>query len=106
MSRPVTAIRNIGPATEAQFASAGITTAEAVEELGCDAAYKVLIKAGAKPHFMAYVALWMGLHDRPFNSISAEEKAELRSRFDALKQQDGGSGIEADLRALGIRPPD
>jgi hypothetical protein len=104
MTRPVTAIRNIGPATEKQFQAAGINTAEEIEDMGCDEAYAILIKHGAKPHFMAFVALWMGLEGRPFTSITPEEKVSLRERFDALKssQAEQSSGLDAFLNEIGI----
>lgn len=106
MKRPVTAIRNIGPATETQFHAAGITSADEIEAMGCDAAYTILIKAGAKPHFMAYIALWMGLEGRPFNSITAEEKKGLKQRFETIKANSlkDTDGLEAFLDQIGIKP--
>ncbi|MEM6679810.1 MAG: TfoX/Sxy family DNA transformation protein [Pseudomonadota bacterium] len=83
--RPVSAIRNLGPRMAEAFARAGIETAEEVEALGTDAAYAHLLAAGDRPHFMAYVALALGLEGRPWNDLRAEEKPVLRARFEAVK---------------------
>lgn len=85
MSAPVSSIRNLGPASDAAFARAGIRSAEELRALGADAAYTRLIEAGAKPHFIGYYALVMGLQGRPWNDCQGAEKAKLRERFDALK---------------------
>ena len=85
MSAPVSTIRNLGPATEAAFAAVGITSAEALRELGADAAYARLLANGARPHFIGYYALVMGLQGRPWNDCRGKEKATLRARFDLLR---------------------
>lgn len=102
----VSTIRNLGPALEARFARAGITTAEEIRALGADAAYARLLEAGFRPHFMGFMALALGLQDRRFDDASKEEKIALRVRFDALRktQPAGGdpdSGIEAILDQIG-----
>ncbi|MEL6267866.1 MAG: TfoX/Sxy family DNA transformation protein [Pseudomonadota bacterium] len=110
MPRPVTAIRNLGPAMAAAFARAGLETAEAIETLGADAAYARLIASGHRPHFMAYVALVLGLMDRPWADLAAAEKPALRARFDAIKAGEGPAGdadglpapLAAELRRLGL----
>lgn len=84
MSEPVSAIRNLGPASEEGFARAGMTTAEEVRALGADAAYARLIEAGTRPHFIGYYALVMGLQGRPWNDCKGDEKKALRARFDAI----------------------
>lgn len=108
MSEALSSIRNIGPATEAAFHRVGIRTAEALRAMGADAAYAALLKAGERPHFIAYYVLVMGLQGRPWNDCTGDEKAELRRRFDALKAAHAGpalSGIEAILDEIGVRPP-
>ena len=80
MRDPVTAIRNIGPASVALFDRAGLTTAEQVRTLGADAAYARLIATGTRPHFIGYYALVMGLQGRPWNDCKGAEKAALRQR--------------------------
>jgi DNA transformation protein len=85
MTRPVSSIRNLGPALEAAFRAAGIRSAEEVHALGADAAYLRLIEAGTRPHFIGYYALAMGLQGRPWNDCRGPEKAVLRKRFEALK---------------------
>ena len=106
MSKPVSAIKNLGPAMAEAFARAGITTADAVQQLGADAAYATLIASGTRPHFMAYLALALGLEGRPFTDVTPTEKARFRQRFEALKAQAPSprSDIERALDALGVRP--
>lgn len=108
MTEPVSAIRNLGPASEDSFARAGMTSAEQVRELGADAAYARLLQAGSRPHFIAYYALVMGLQGRPWNDLGPEEKAALRTRFDGIVDAHRAaplSGIEKELDALGVRAP-
>jgi len=87
MPDPVSSIRNLGPASDREFARAGITTAEALRDLGADAAYLRLLQAGAMPHFIGYYALVMGLQGRPWNDCQGSEKTDLRKRFDAIKAE-------------------
>lgn len=81
----ISAIPNLGPASDAAFARAGIDSAEALRALGADAARGQIIAAGIAPHFIGYHALVMGLQGRPWHDSKGEEKAELRRRFDVLK---------------------
>jgi DNA transformation protein and related proteins len=110
MSEPVSSIPNLGPASEAAFARAGIHTAEDVRDMGADAAYLALIRAGTAPHFIGYYALVMGLQGRPWNDCKGDEKTALKRRFDAVKARmraasaADGSAIEAELRRLGVIP--
>lgn len=105
---PVSAIRNLGPATEAAFARAGITSAEEVQALGADEAYRRLLLAGEKPHFIGYYVLVMGLQGRPWNDCQGAEKAALRVRFDTIRAGVQAhparlrSDLEAALDALGV----
>ncbi|HQY45210.1 MAG TPA: TfoX/Sxy family DNA transformation protein [Paracoccaceae bacterium] len=85
MSRPISSIRNLGPASEAAFARAGIHTADEIESLGADEAYLRLLQSGSAPHFIGYYVLVMGLQGRPWNDCKGKEKELLRVRFDALK---------------------
>ena len=84
MSTPLTSVRNIGPAMAEAFLDAGITSAEALRDMGADAAYARLLSIGSRPHFIAYYALVMGLQGRPWNDCQGAEKTALRQRFDAL----------------------
>ncbi len=103
---PVSSIRNLGPASDAGFARAGITSAGQLRALGADAAYRRLLAAGTRPHFIGYYALVMGLQGRPWNDCQGAEKAALREKFEALKAtQKGRSEIEAALDVLGVRRP-
>ncbi|MCI2398173.1 TfoX/Sxy family DNA transformation protein [Aliiroseovarius subalbicans] len=85
MSDPVSSIRNLGPASDASFARAGIHTADELRALGPDKAYARLLESGSKPHFIGYYVLVMGLQGRPWNDCKGKEKAALRVKFDALK---------------------
>ena len=105
MSDPVSAIRNLGPATDKLYARAGIQTAEQLRELGPDAAYKLILQSGARPHFIGYYALVMGLQGRPWNDCKGAEKQALRKRFDQIKasgHDKGRSELEAALNRIGV----
>ncbi|MES2143273.1 MAG: TfoX/Sxy family protein [Pseudomonadota bacterium] len=105
---PVSSIPNLGPASEAAFARAGITTAQQVRDLGADEAYRRLLLSGSQPHFIGYYVLVMGLQGRPWNDCKGEEKNALRLRFDAIKdgligtKEKGRSDLETALRMLGV----
>lgn len=104
-STPVSSIPNLGPASEAAFARAGIHSAEMLRELGPDESYRRLLQSGTAPHFIGYYVLVMGLQGRPWNDCQGDEKKALRLRFDAIKAEMKGKGrseIEAALDALGV----
>lgn len=104
MRQPVSSIRNLGPASDAAFARAGIQDAESLREMGADAAYARLIKSGTKPHFIGYYALVMGLQGRPWNDCQGDEKKQLREKFDTLKSSNANSQseIEKILDRIGV----
>lgn len=105
MSEPVSSIRNLGPASEALFARAGIHNAQMLRDLGADAAYTQLLKSGTRPHFIGYYALVMGLQGRPWNDCQGAEKTELRRKFDVIKfggHDKGRSKLEAALNEIGV----
>ena len=112
-SRPVSSIRNLGPASDAAFARAGIRSAGEVHALGPDKAYARLLATGTKPHFIGYYALVMGLQGRPWNDCRGAEKAALRKRFDALKaaaaaaggDDEGRARLDAALDEIGVVAP-
>ncbi|QMU59789.1 MAG: competence protein TfoX [Boseongicola sp.] len=87
MSQPVSTIRNLGPASDAAFARAGIASADDLRDLGADAAYAKLLAHGTRPHFIGYYALVMGLQGRPWNDCQGKEKINLRVKFDQIKEQ-------------------
>jgi DNA transformation protein len=105
---PISSIHNLGPATEAAFAKAGVHSAEQLRALGADAAYVRLLDAGTQPHFIGYYVLHMGLQGRPWNDCKGEEKQALRLKFDAIKAnyfgstQKGRSDLEAALNFFGV----
>ncbi len=101
----LTSIRNIGPAMAQAFAGVGIRTAEELRALGTDAAYRRLLEAGHRPHFIAYYVIEMGLQGRPWNDCKGKEKEALRRRFDALKASSWDRGLtelEAALDMIGV----
>ena len=105
MTEPVSALRNIGPSSEREFAKIGITTADQLRALGADEAYRQLLQAGARPHFIGYYVLHMALQGRPWNDCKGAEKAALRKQFDALVAGVGkvsDSGIEKILNEIGV----
>lgn len=97
MTTAVSSIPNLGPASEAAFARAGITSAEEIRDLGADEAYRRLLDSGSRPHFIGYYVLVMGLQGRPWNDCKGDEKKALRRRFDKLCA--GFNGSDAKLRA-------
>jgi TfoX C-terminal domain len=105
MSDAISTIRNLGPAYQTACARAGIHSAQALRELGADAAYARLLKSGTKPHFIGYYVMVMGLQGRPWNDCKGQEKADLRVRFDAIKAREfdkGRSDLETALNAIGV----
>lgn len=108
MTDPVSSIRNLGPASDASFARAGIHSANELREMGADEAYRRLLAAGSRPHFIGYYAMVMGLQGRPWNDCKGKEKDALRARFDALKAEAKAKKppedkMEAILDEIGIR---
>lgn len=110
MPSPVSSIRNLGPASDTAYARAGITSAEELADLGPDAAYERLLRHGARPHFIGYSAMVMGLHGRPWNDCRGKEKDDLRKRFDdicararAAAPSGPSSALAAELDRIGVR---
>ena len=109
MTRPVSSLPNLGPATDAAFARIGVTTAEELIALGADAAYRRLLEAGARPHFIGYYVLVLAIQGRPWLDLDPVEKAALRLRFDAIKAEATRlpaplAALEAALDRLGVVP--
>ena len=101
----IATIPNLGPATEAHFARAGLTTAEEIRALGADEAYRRWLLAGLPPHFIGFYALVMGLQGRPWHDCKGEEKKALRKRFDALvaaTKSEGRTERDAALNLFGV----
>lgn len=108
MSNPISSIPNLGPASEAAFAKAGIHTAEDLRAIGADEGYRRLLDAGTQAHFIGYYVLHMALQGRPWNDCKGDEKKALRARFDAIKAERVGSKaqlrseLEAALQFFGV----
>ena len=98
-------IRGIGPAVAAELERAGIKTAQVLRDLGADEAYKRMIAAGTRPHFIGYYALHMSLQGRPWNDCKGKEKDAFRKRFDVLVASDTsrpGSELQKFLSDMGL----
>lgn len=110
MPNPVSSLRNLGPASDAAFARAGIHSAEDLRALGTDAAYAKLLATGTRAHFIGYYVIEMALQGRPWNDCQGAEKDALRVRFDKLKANAAGTGqahvsaIEKVLNEIGVIP--
>lgn len=108
MTNPVSSIPNLGPASEAAFARAGIHSAEEIRAMGADEAYRRLLLSGTSPHFIGYYVLVMGLQGRPWNDCKGAEKAALRKAFDKVCKSIKGTDeklrldMEAALNMLGV----
>ena len=108
MPEPVSSIPNLGPASEAAYARAGIHSAEEIRAIGADEAYRRLMLSGTQPHFIGYYVLVMGLQGRPWNDCKGEEKKALRVRFDQIKasligtKEKGRSDLETALQFFGV----
>lgn len=108
MSEKITSIRNLGAAMAATLEAAGIPDAETLRDIGADAAYATLLAHGSRPHFIAYIAIVMGLQGRPWNDCQGSEKAALRRRFDAIKSKTaagnakGRTPLDAALAEIGV----
>src|SRR6056297_121539 len=98
---PVSTIRNLGPASEAVYARAGIATAGQLRALGADEVYRRLLATGSRPHFIAFYALAMGLQGRPWNDMDPAEKAAMRTRFDTLVAETRGAPGDGPGGAMG-----
>ncbi|TBN42436.1 competence protein TfoX [Paracoccus subflavus] len=106
MDSDLTTIANIGPATARALIAAGIPDAAALRRIGAHEAYRALLVAGGRPHFIWYYVLEMSLQGRPWNDCQGAEKAALRKRFDSLVAEVRGqplTGIEAELDRIGLR---
>ncbi|MCB5409753.1 TfoX/Sxy family protein [Pseudogemmobacter faecipullorum] len=105
---PVSSIRNLGPASEAGFLRAGITSAGALRAIGAEEGYRRLLLAGSRPHFIGFYVLVMALQGRPWNDCKGEEKKALRRRFDQICREVKSSGggrnyeFEAKISQFGV----
>lgn len=105
MATPISSIRNLGPAFEQSCNAAGIMDAEQLRDMGADAAYAKMLRAGTKPHFIGYYVLVMGLMGRPWNDCKGAEKTALREKFDALKAENATpaqSEFERMMNLIGV----
>lgn len=100
MPTPLTDIRNIGPAMAGELHRAGVTSAEALNKIGPDEAYRAMLRHSTRPHFIAYYVLHMAVQGRPWNDCRGTEKAALRARFDQIKSDAFDPHLSEFERAL------
>lgn len=108
MDSDLVTIKHIGPSTARALIAAGVPDAATLRRLGAHEAYRALLLAGEKPHFVWYYVMHMALQGRPWNDCRGSEKEALRLRFDALvaeTRQPSLSGLEAALDEIGLRKP-
>lgn len=108
MDSDLTTINSIGPATARALIEAGVPDAASLRRIGAHEAYRALLLAGNRPHFIWYYVLQMALQGRPWNDCRGDEKIALRARFDSLVAEVRGealTGIEAALDEIGLRRP-
>lgn len=92
----------------AAFCAVGIEDAETLQDIGADDAYARLLANGHRPHFIAYLAVALGLQGRHWNDIEPAEKSAFRARFDAIKSRKsshdakGRTLIDAALAEIGV----
>jgi DNA transformation protein len=105
METDLVTIRHIGPATAKALVVAGVPDAATLRRIGAHAAYRALLIAGERPHFIGYYVIHMALQGRPWNDCKGAEKDALREQFDSLVAEVRGvplSGIEAALNEIGL----
>jgi DNA transformation protein and related proteins len=107
VSRPVSALPNLGARSDAAFGRAGIHSAEDLLALGADAGYARLLAVGIRPHFMGFLAVSLAVQGRPWSDVDPAEKAGLRRRFDTVKAEaaasrDTSAALEAALDFFGV----
>lgn len=106
MDSDLTTINTIGPATAKALIAAGIPDAATLRRVGAHDAYRAMLVAGSRPHFIWYYVLVMALQGRPWNDCQGAEKTVLRKRFDSLVAEVRGeplSEIEAELDLIGLQ---
>jgi len=90
VARP-SALKNLGPKTDAMLAAVGIETADDLREVGAAMAYRMLRhRFGPGVNRIALWALAGALADRHWTSFSDDEKATLEA--DASGALDVGTG--------------
>ena len=86
-SKPVSALRNLGPKSAMMLTEAGIVTLDELKELGAVKAY-VRVKS-LRPKFASLNLLWAlaaGLEDRDWRHITAQEKELLLAEVSKLRR--------------------
>ena len=110
MDSDLVPIGNIGPATARALTAAGVADAASLRRIGAHEAYRALLVAGGRPHFIGYYVMHMALQGRPWNDCKGKEKDDLRITFDAICAEFKGSKashkseFEKVLNEIGVLP--
>ena len=86
-SKPVSALRNLGPKSAMMLTEAGIATLDELKELGAVKAY-VRVKS-LRPKFASLNLLWAlaaGFEDRDWRDLTALEKQSLIGEVRGLRR--------------------
>ncbi|WP_371411655.1 TfoX/Sxy family DNA transformation protein [Paracoccus sp. SY] len=74
MDSDLTTINTIGPATAKALIAAGIPDAATLRRVGAHDAYRAMLVAGSKPHFIWYYVLVMALQGGPGTIAGARKR--------------------------------
>lgn len=110
MDDTISSLPNLGPGMTEALARGGIHTVTQLRATGADLAYEAVLRAGDRPHFMAFIAIVLALQGRSFRTLDTADKPALRARYDAIRARLKSSAPRADdgldwaeLDRLGLR---
>lgn len=83
----LTSLQNIGPTIERKLQTVGIITAEDLIQEGSEAAYTRLKSRFPEVCLVHLYTLEGAVSDQPYNTLSDEVKAELKSFSDQFKDE-------------------
>ncbi len=75
--RPIEELKNLGPRSAAALRAIGITTVGALRAIGPVEAFVMLRQSGRSFNRVMLWAMAMGLEDRHWQDVTAQEKREL-----------------------------
>ena len=82
----VRSLPNLGASSWLMLERAGISTTEAVKELGAVRSYLAVLESGGKPSLNLLYAIAAGLEGRSWQDLSADEKGRLNRELDDLRE--------------------
>jgi DNA transformation protein len=86
MSEALLSLRNIGPVTAEWLQRVGITTPQALRDVGAIAAYMRLLDAGSPDNLNALWALEGAVQARDFVDIARNERERLLTELAAIRE--------------------